>query len=61
MFKSIKYYVLWTVSMCTTSLHSKFSGIVLWYECTRIIWMEFCYKLFSTTVPAWPIRHSSAE
>jgi hypothetical protein len=33
MFKSKYYYVLWTVSMCTTSLHSKFCKIVLWYEC----------------------------
>jgi hypothetical protein len=44
------FYVLWTVSMCTTSLHSKFCKIVLWYECTRIIWMDYKFKLFCTTV-----------
>ena len=27
MFKSKNYYVLWTVSICTTSLHSKFCKI----------------------------------
>ena len=41
MFKSKNYYILWTVSMCTTSLHSKFCKIVLWHECTRLIWMDY--------------------
>jgi hypothetical protein len=30
--------------MCTSSLHFKICKIVLWYECTRIIWMD--YMLF---------------
>ena len=45
MFKSKTYYVSWTVSMCTTSLHSKFSKIVLWYESTRIIWMDYLLQI----------------
>ena len=40
-FKSKNYSVLWTVAMCTTSLHSKFYKIVLWCECTRIIWTYY--------------------
>ena len=43
------YYVLWTVSMCTTSLHSKFHNINPWYEYTSIIWMAYLLKLFCTS------------
>ena len=40
-----KYYILWTVSMCTTSLHSRFGKIVLWNEWTRIIWMDYLLQI----------------
>ena len=45
MFKSENYYVLWTVSMCTTSLHSKFGKIIVWCEHTRIIWMDYLLQI----------------
>ena len=45
MFKSKNYDVSWTVSMCTTSLHSKLYKIVFWYECTRIIWMDYLLRI----------------
>ena len=42
MFRLENYYILWTVSMCNTpSLHSKLCKIVVWYECTRIICMDY--------------------
>jgi hypothetical protein len=44
------YYVLWTVSMCTTSLHSKLCRIVLWYECTRMIWMNCLFTNYFALV-----------
>ena len=49
MFSSKYYYVLWTVSMCTTSLHSKFCEIVLWYECTMVIWMDYLLQIICTS------------
>ena len=45
MFESKNYYVLWTISMCTTSFHSKLCKIILWYECTRIIWMDHLLQI----------------
>ena len=50
MFESKKCYVLWTISMCTTSLHSKFREIVLWYEYTRMIWMDLYVKNYFALV-----------
>ena len=38
------------VSMCTTSLHSKFHKIVLWCECTRIIWMDNLLQVYIALV-----------
>ena len=45
MFKSKTFNVLRTISMCTTSLHSKFCKIVLWNECTRIVWMDYLLQI----------------
>ena len=45
MFKSKMYYVLWTVSMCTTSFHSKFSRIIFGYEFTWKIWMDYLLQI----------------
>ena len=61
MLKSKNCYVLWTVSMCTTSLQSKFCKIVLWYERTRIIWMNYLFKLFCTSCHPGSLLEPLAE
>ena len=54
MFKATNYYVLWTVSMCTTSLQSEHCRIVLWYKCTRIIYMDGLYTTKYSALAATP-------
>ena len=43
--------IVMTVSMCTIPLHSKFYKIVLWYECTRIIWMGYLLQIILHWLP----------
>ena len=39
------------VHYITTSLHSKFFEIILWYESTRIIWMDYMLQIIWFELP----------